>query len=118
MPTLGLMGASVGDCLSMAIPARACRERSDLIILAENVKKAAVIDTVSVRPVSHPAVLAAFLNGRSELSACKADHESIWNAGPVTELNSAGSVVKSLCCEIALDPVLWMRYFEYIYRFL
>ncbi len=68
----------VAGCLPMSILARDAGYR-ELIVPAENAREAAVIDSVSVRPVKHLSEVVEFLNGRSEIVPFKVDHDSIWN---------------------------------------
>ncbi len=76
----------VAGCLPMAIQARDCGY-SDIILPAANAQEAAVLNTVSVRPVNHLSEAVEFLNGRSDLPVVKTDLDSIWNAGPPDELD-------------------------------
>jgi len=68
----------VAGCLSMSILARDSGYR-DVIVPAPNAPEAAVIDTVSVRPVDHLSEVVEFLNGRNELPIFKSNSEGIWN---------------------------------------
>ncbi|MFZ0931891.1 MAG: YifB family Mg chelatase-like AAA ATPase [Syntrophobacteraceae bacterium] len=76
----------VAGCLPMAIQARDSGY-SDIILPAANAPEAAVLNTVSVRPVNHLSEAVEFLNGRSELPIVKTDLDSIWNAGAPDELD-------------------------------
>jgi len=76
----------VAGCLPMAIQARD-RGYSDLIVPAANAREAAVIDCVSVWPVSHLAEVVEFLNGRSDLPVQKADLDGIWHSCASDELD-------------------------------
>src|SRR5208283_5730681 len=49
--------------------------------------EAAVLNTVSVRPVKHLSEAVEFLNGRSDLPVVKTDLDSIWNAEAPDELD-------------------------------
>ncbi|MEN6439509.1 MAG: YifB family Mg chelatase-like AAA ATPase [Syntrophobacter sp.] len=69
----------VSGCLSMAVQARDSGGR-DLIVPAANAREAAVIDSVSVWPVSHLAEVVELLNGRSEKDPFKTEPGAIWNA--------------------------------------
>jgi magnesium chelatase family protein len=69
----------VAGCLSMSILARDSGYR-DVIVPAQNAPEAAVIDTVSVRPVEHLSEVVEFLNGRNDLPVFRTDPEKIWNA--------------------------------------
>jgi magnesium chelatase family protein len=69
----------VAGCLPMSILARDSGY-PDVIVPAANAPEAAVIDTVSVRPVNHLSEVVEFLNGRNELPPFKTDPETIWNA--------------------------------------
>ncbi len=68
----------VSGCLPMAVQARDCGRR-DLIVPAGNAREAAVIDSVSVRPVNHLSEVVEFLNGRSDIAPFKTDKNSIWD---------------------------------------
>jgi magnesium chelatase family protein len=70
----------VAGCLPMAILARD-QGYKDIILPAANAQEAAVLNTISVRPVNHLAEVVEFLNGRSDLPVFKTDLDSIWNAG-------------------------------------
>ena len=76
----------VAGCLPMAIQARDCGY-SDIILSAANAQEAAVLNTVSVRPVNHLSEAVEFLNGRSDLPVSKTDLDSIWNAEAPDELD-------------------------------
>ncbi len=76
----------VAGCLPMAILARDSGY-SEIIVPAENGPEAAVIDTVSVRPVNHLSEVVEFLNGRTDLPACEANLDCIWNAAAVDDLD-------------------------------
>ena len=76
----------IAGCLPMAIQARDSGY-GDIILPAENAREAAVLNTVSVRPVSHLSEAVEFLNGRSELPVVKTDLDSIWNAEAPDELD-------------------------------
>ena len=76
----------VAGCLPMAIQARDSGY-GDIILPAANAQEAAVLNTVSVRPVNHLSEVVEFLNGRSDLPVVKTDLDSIWNAGPPDELD-------------------------------
>ena len=69
----------VSGCLPMSILARDSGYR-DAIVPAQNAPEAAVIDTVSIRPVNHLCEVVEFLNGRNDLPVFQTDPESIWNA--------------------------------------
>ncbi len=60
---------------------------SDIVLPAANAQEAAVLNTVSVRPVNHLSEAVEFLNGRSELPVVKTDLASIWNAGTPDDLD-------------------------------
>ena len=76
----------VPGCLPMAIMARDSGYK-DIIIPAANAQEAAVLNTVSVRLVSHLAEVVEFLNGRSELPVFKTDLDSIWKTEAPDELD-------------------------------
>ncbi len=76
----------VAGCLPMAILARDCGY-SNIIIPASNAQEAAVLNTISVRPVNHLSEAVEFLNGRSDLPVFKTDLDSIWNAGTPDDLD-------------------------------
>jgi magnesium chelatase family protein len=76
----------VAGCLPMAIQARDSGY-GDIILPAANAQEAAVLNTVSVRPVSHLSEAVEYLNGRSDLPVVRTDLDSIWNAGPPDELD-------------------------------
>ncbi len=76
----------VAGCLPMAIQARDSGY-GNIILPAENAQEAAVLNTVSVRPVNHLSEAVEFLNGRSDLPVSKTDLDSIWNAGTPDELD-------------------------------
>lgn len=69
----------VAGGLPMAILARDSGYQ-DVIVPAPNAPEAAVIDTVSVRPVEHLSEVVEFLNGRNDLPVFRTDPEKIWNA--------------------------------------
>ena len=76
----------VAGCLPMAIQARDSGY-ANIILPAENAPEAAVLNTVSVRPVNHLSEAVEFLNGRSDLPVVKTDLDSIWNAEAPDELD-------------------------------
>jgi magnesium chelatase family protein len=76
----------VAGCLPMAIRARDSGY-ANIILPAENAQEAAVLNTVSVRPVNHLSEAVEFLNGRSDLPVSKTDLDSIWNAEAPDELD-------------------------------
>ena len=76
----------VAGCLPMAIQARDSGY-DNIILPAENAQEAAVLNTVSVRPVNHLSEAVEFLNGRSDLPVVKTDLDSIWNAEALDELD-------------------------------
>ncbi len=47
---------------------------------------AAVLNTVSVRPVNHLSEAVEYLNGRSDLPIFKSDPDSVWNTGALEDL--------------------------------
>jgi len=76
----------VSGCLSMAVHARDSGER-DLIVPAANAREAAVIDSISVWPMSHLAEVVEFLNGRSDNAPYKSGPGSVLDAVPPDELD-------------------------------
>ncbi len=76
----------VAGCLPMAIQARDSGY-SDFILSAENAREAAVLNSVSVRPVNHLSEVVEYLNGRSDLPAFRFDLDSIWNDTVPDELD-------------------------------
>ncbi|MDA8307926.1 MAG: YifB family Mg chelatase-like AAA ATPase [Deltaproteobacteria bacterium] len=76
----------VAGCLPMAIQARDSGY-SDFILSAENAREAAVLNSVSVRPVNHLSEVVEYLNGRSDLPAFRFDLDSIWNDTAPDELD-------------------------------
>ncbi|MHC1726044.1 MAG: YifB family Mg chelatase-like AAA ATPase [Syntrophobacteraceae bacterium] len=76
----------ISGCLPMAIQARDSGYR-EVIIPADNAQEAAVIDNVSVRPVSHLSDVVEYLNGRSELPVATADLNALWASGNSDEID-------------------------------
>ncbi len=76
----------IAGCLPMAILARDSGY-SDIILPALNANEAAVLNSVSVRPVNHLSEVVEFLNGRSDLPVFKTDLDAIWKAEAPDELD-------------------------------
>ncbi len=82
----------VAGCLPMTITARDCGYK-DIILPAANANEAAVLNTVSVRPVNHLSEVVEFLNGRTDLPVFKTDLDAIWSAEAPDELDFAGKTM-------------------------
>lgn len=74
----------VSGCLPMSIMARDAGQ-ADLIVPEENAREAAVIDSVSVRAVSHLSEVVEFLSGRCDLPPVEGNPEVFWSGATENE---------------------------------
>lgn len=75
----------VSGCLPMALRARDLGYE-DVIVPAANAREAAVVDSVTVWPVSHLSDVVEFLNGRSEMVPFQLEREGLWETGNGDEI--------------------------------
>jgi magnesium chelatase family protein len=76
----------VSGCLPMAVQARDSGY-DEILVPAENAREAAVIESVSVRPVSHLSEVVEFLNGRSNIPVQTTDLDQIWTLSGANDLD-------------------------------